>query len=685
MAYLLRCEKLTKDYGAMGSFVRAVNCANIAFPNKGLVAISGKSGCGKSTLLSLLASLEKPSKGRVLYQGQDISSLPPEKLAKYRGQCTGMIFQHYNLFEEDTAIENVELPLLINGYGKKEARKIASKTLNDFMMQGFANRAVSTLSGGEKQRIAICRAMAMSPKILFADEPTGALDEHNSKIVMDALKRLSKSVLVILVSHNAQLIDEYADLIIHMEHGKVLDRPEVDQGKGQSKKMRGHSHSYASHFVKKNLKSNRGNGMLCAFASCVGFLSLCLSLGYFSGSKTVVEDLPMRNLDSSVASIFVEEKIETDSKIALVQQARPDIHAAAAFMGSDFVVDYDLSYFFPKAYGFSLGGEPHDAVSLSPIYDISPDYGFDSLLVKGSGYRSEELDVCLINELLYQKLGADCVGKSLSMEFTNDISSLGLADEVKISARMEIVGVVREFSFLNEPKIYYSYLAAKNVLARYELDNLTREFATEMTALDVIEMASGNSTVSGFALNVFAKRFDRSKELINRIKQNDGDVYSFSSRSYSAVSSFESLTSAFETCLFLFVGVSGAMLIIMLSMSAYAAFVKRKKDASILYCLGGRQSDLMTIFSLESTLHSTAGCLIGLILSPLAAIGIDFLMRSSFDVSGIVRIPFLNFLGVPFLLPIGCILIAALVSLLSTALVLAVAGRFSIVEELRDE
>ena len=302
--------------------------------------------------------------------------------------------------------------------------------------------------------------------------------------------------------------------------------------------------------------------MLCAFASCVGFLSLCLSLGYFAGSKAVVEDLPMRNLDSSVASIFVEEKIETDSRIALVQQARPDIHAAAAFMGSDFVVDYDLSYFFPKAYGFSLGGEPHDAVSLSPIYDISPDYGFDSLLVKGSGYRSEELDVCLINELLYQKLGADCVGKSLSMEFKNDISSLGLADEVKISARMEIVGVVREFSFLNEPKIYYSYLSAKNVLARYELDNLTREFATEMTALDVIEMASGNSTVSGFALNVFAKRFDRSKELINRIKQNDGDVYSFSSRSYSAVSSFESLTSAFETCLFLFVGVSGAMLII---------------------------------------------------------------------------------------------------------------------------
>jgi ABC-type lipoprotein export system ATPase subunit len=96
----------------MGSFVRAVNCANIAFPDRGLVAISGKSGCGKSTLLSLLASLEKPSKGRVLYQGQDISSLPPEKLAKYRGQCTGMIFQHYNLFEEDTAIENVELPLL---------------------------------------------------------------------------------------------------------------------------------------------------------------------------------------------------------------------------------------------------------------------------------------------------------------------------------------------------------------------------------------------------------------------------------------------------------------------------------------------------------------------------------------------------------------------------------------------
>ncbi|MCR5491546.1 MAG: ATP-binding cassette domain-containing protein, partial [Bacilli bacterium] len=534
MAYLLRCEKLTKEYGKAGSLVRAVNRANICFPQKGLIAISGKSGCGKSTLLSLLASLEKPTKGRIFFQGEDISNYPPDKLAKYRGQCTGMIFQHYNLFEDDTALQNVELPLLINGYSRKDARSIALKTMQDFMMQAFADRKVSTLSGGEKQRIAICRAMASAPKILFADEPTGALDEHNSKLVMDALKRMAQSILVIIVSHNGQLIEEYADAIIHMASGKIIDKPTFIQDKGTAKKLRPHSNSFVARFVKKNMKANKANGILCGFASSVGFLSLCITLGYFYGSRAAVDELPLRCYDSSVASLCVEEKIETDSAIALVQQVRPEIEAASNYVGPDFIVDYDLSYFFPKAYAYSLNGVAHDPIMFSPVYDLSPNYGYGGLLDEGSPTSSLDMDVCLINDLLFEQLGPDCIGQSIEMEFANQVTSYGASDEVRIAVKMEIMGVVNEFSFLNEPKIYYSYMAAKNSLLSFELQNAGMAYGRELTALDVVAQAPGDSATSGFSLNVFAKNFNQSKKLFDFMAKEQTDGYSIQSRSYSA-------------------------------------------------------------------------------------------------------------------------------------------------------
>lgn len=685
MACLLRCEKLTKEYGKGGSLTRAVKSVSLSFPSKGLVAISGKSGCGKSTFLSLLSSLEKPTSGKVFYQGNDIGTLSPDKLAKYRGQCMGMIFQHYNLFEDDTVIENVELPLLINGVKRKDAKKIALKSLQEFMMQGFARRKVATLSGGEKQRVAICRAMASSPRILFADEPTGALDEFNSKLVMNALKRLSQSMLVILVSHNAELTEEYADHIIRMESGKILDRPSFEQAKVPSKKLGGHSSAFASRFTKKNMKANKGNGILCGIASAVGFLSVCVTLGYFFGSKEAIKGIPLRSLDSSVASMYVEEKVETDSTFALVQQARPDIEAARAFTGREYIVDLDLSYFFPKASGFTFKSEVFDPVTFSCVYDLSPSYGFDDLLQKGEGVESLEMEYCFVNELLCEKLGDDCLGKTISMEFSNEITSFGKADEVKISIDMVVAGVVKEFGFLNEPKIYYSYLAAKELLSRYELSNASFALQKETTAYDVIAMAPGDSPISSFALNVFAKRFADSPNLFAFIEKNNGDMYSISSRSHTAYTSFSSLMGAFETCLFLFVGVSGVMLAIMLSMSAYAAFAKRKKDASILCCLGGKRSDLLTIFAIESVAYSALGCAVGIILSPLAGFGINLLMGKSFDVGNVIRIPLLSLFDIPLLLPIGCMLLAILISLISTVLVISVAGRFSIVEELRDE
>ena len=193
-----------------------------AFPNQGFYGVVGKSGSGKSTLLNLISLLDKPNSGEIYFLNENIQRWSEKRKREYRYKDLGLVFQHYNLIETESVLFNIALPQLIAGINEKKAFENANRLLDSIgFRKNLYQQKVSNLSGGEKERVAILRAIANNPRMVLADEPTGALDSKNSELFMKLFKEISKTKLVIMVSHNNKLIDKYADEIISIKDGMI--------------------------------------------------------------------------------------------------------------------------------------------------------------------------------------------------------------------------------------------------------------------------------------------------------------------------------------------------------------------------------------------------------------------------------------------------------------------------------
>lgn len=222
---LLKLSNITKKYKLADNKDKVVlGNVSVTFPECGLVSIVGKSGSGKSTLLNMISLLDKPTNGCVYFNNQNINKWNLKQKEEYRTKDVGIVFQHYHLLENESALFNVMLPALISGKKTKEAEIAAKNLLKsiDFKEKLYKSKC-QDLSGGEKERIAILRALINEPKIILADEPTGALDSKNSTLVMNTLKDISKERLVIVVSHNEELVHKYSDQIILIKDGRISD------------------------------------------------------------------------------------------------------------------------------------------------------------------------------------------------------------------------------------------------------------------------------------------------------------------------------------------------------------------------------------------------------------------------------------------------------------------------------
>lgn len=224
---MLETLHLTKTYKPKkGQPVTALNDVSLLFPDTGMVFLLGKSGSGKSTLLNLLGGLDSYDSGEIRIKGASSRAFRQKHFDSYRNTYVGFIFQEYNLLDEFTVGANIALALQLQG--KKATDQAIGAILEQVDLQGFGTRKPNELSGGQKQRVAIARALVKNPEIIMADEPTGALDSNTGKQVFDTLKKLSKSKLVIIVSHDREFAEQYADRIIELADGKVISDMEYD-------------------------------------------------------------------------------------------------------------------------------------------------------------------------------------------------------------------------------------------------------------------------------------------------------------------------------------------------------------------------------------------------------------------------------------------------------------------------
>lgn len=214
-----------KVYEIESQRVEALRGINLKISQGEISALTGKSGAGKSTLLHIIGTLDRPTQGKVLLNGTDVSCMPDHAASSFRNCSIGFVFQMNNLLPEFTALENVMLPGLISGISHVVARERAKQVLDSVGLSQRVKHRPSELSGGEQQRVAIARALLMSPPLLLADEPTGNLDQKTSKGIQELLLNLCKvhNMTMILVTHDEELAKKLPEQIV-MEDGKIVDR-----------------------------------------------------------------------------------------------------------------------------------------------------------------------------------------------------------------------------------------------------------------------------------------------------------------------------------------------------------------------------------------------------------------------------------------------------------------------------
>ena len=231
---MIKLKNLHKSYKMGSSSLHVLKGINLNIEDGELVAIMGSSGSGKSTLLNILGMLDTADKGEYILDGFKIENLNETKAAKYRNKFLGFIFQSFNLINYKNALENVSLPLYYQGISRKERQQIAADYLERVGLKEWATHLPSELSGGQKQRVAIARAMASQPKVLLADEPTGALDTKTSCDVMDLIQKINDEGKTILVVTHELEIAKMCKRIVKLKDGIIVEDSEVKQVKASS-------------------------------------------------------------------------------------------------------------------------------------------------------------------------------------------------------------------------------------------------------------------------------------------------------------------------------------------------------------------------------------------------------------------------------------------------------------------
>lgn len=290
---MLEIKNINKSY-RVGDFEQKVlKDVSIKFRKSEFVAILGHSGSGKTTLLNLIGGLDRYDSGDIVINGKSTKNFKDKEWDAYRNNSIGFIFQSYNLIGHISILDNVEMGMTLSGISKKTRRKKAIEALNRVGLGSHIHKKPNQLSGGQMQRVAIARALANDPDIILADEPTGALDSSTSKSIMDLIKEISKDKLVIMVTHNEDIANEYASRIIRLSDGEILeDSNPVKNIKDNSDyhlKKTAMSFITALNLSLRNIITKKGRTLLTAFASSIGIIGIALILSLSNGFDKQIE------------------------------------------------------------------------------------------------------------------------------------------------------------------------------------------------------------------------------------------------------------------------------------------------------------------------------------------------------------------------------------------------------------
>ncbi|MDO4198475.1 MAG: ABC transporter ATP-binding protein/permease [Erysipelotrichaceae bacterium] len=331
---MLKIENITKTYKTGDLVQNALNGVSLNLRDNEFVAILGPSGSGKTTLLNIIGGLDRYDTGDLIINNVSTKNYKDRDWDSYRNHTIGFIFQSYNLIPHQTVLSNVELALTISGISKKERTKRALDALEEVGLKEQAHKKPNQMSGGQMQRVAIARALVNNPDILLADEPTGALDTKTSIQVMELLKKVAKDRLVVMVTHNPELAEQYANRIVRLQDGNIIsdsnpfNDPENEivevEERNLGKARMGFFTALSLSF--NNLMTKKGRTILTGFAGSIGIIGIALILALSTGFQNYIDQIqedtmtsyPL-TIQSETANVFgamLSARVEDDGTVS---------------------------------------------------------------------------------------------------------------------------------------------------------------------------------------------------------------------------------------------------------------------------------------------------------------------------------------------------------------------------------
>lgn len=468
MSYV-KAEHVSLSYTDAEGTHPVLNDLNADIEGPGLVCILGESGSGKSSLLFLLASYLSPTRGKILL------SCPVQE--------TGFLFQNLYLLDHLSVGDNVSLPLLLRGEKRSSARKKAKEALASCSVEELLKRPVSSLSSGQKARVALARSLVLSSPILFADEPTGSLDAENSKSIMELFQKLGENRLIITVTHNEELAYEYSDRVYLLQNGKlILDQEKKRETKKEeppSEKNKGVSFLTSFYLALSFLKKRSLRVLLSlVFCSlCLSlFLTLCLVL---DGGKEEIDRLSKDCFTYSLLEVSEKKEYPIEGKgMSLFKKVALSKKSEESFLESDGSLRFYpcLEALLPSGAEAEKDGKPLS----EPIF-FSPSFPSEDLLKKGR-IPSNSCEVVISPSLEEEGV---LLGSSLSIRFSSLVETSYRGEKVKDVFEKEtsfsVVGIAKEKDVLSRKAVYYDYLKMKDELWAYPLKNLSKKAGTKCT------------------------------------------------------------------------------------------------------------------------------------------------------------------------------------------------------------
>ncbi len=353
---MLKLNNIVKTYDSSSHSVQALKGVSIHFRPSEFVAILGHSGCGKTTLLNIIGGLDRYTSGDLFIRGKSTKKFKAKDWDTYRNHSVGFVFQSYNLIPHQSVLANVELALTLSGVSRSERRRRATKALNEVGLGDQLHKKPNQLSGGQMQRVGIARALVNDPEILLADEPTGALDSETSLQVMDILKTIAKERLVIMVTHNPELAEQYATRTVRLLDGNIISDSNPYSGEetvaaeSVTKKGKRASMSLLTAFSLSisNLLTKKGRTIMTAFAGSIGIVGIALILSISAGINTYIEDVEKDTL-SNYPITLQSSTMDLSSMMTAMNANREDIQTDPNTIYSSNVMSGMMDMMFSSA------------------------------------------------------------------------------------------------------------------------------------------------------------------------------------------------------------------------------------------------------------------------------------------------------------------------------------------------